>query len=268
MHGQALIIALSIYLGLGIGAGFLSGLLGAGGGLVMVPGMMLAFRFLSVNPAVMMHLAVGTSLASMIPISARSLLSHTKQGTQFYFIYKKMLIGILAGVIGGGILAHFVHSLVLQILFGVFVLTMAYIVVERKMTVTTKTLPGTFGMATAGIFIGMMSGMLGVGGSAFTIPFLVRRNIDMRVAVTTSVAIALTGAVVGAAVFLISGIHARALPSWTTGYVLWPAFLGMVVGGVLIAPVGAKVSHHLSERTLKICFAIFLVAVSIHMLWI
>lgn len=268
MHWEPLIVHCLIYLALGIGAGLLSGLLGAGGGLIMVPGLLPILRLESVNPAILMHVAVGTSLASMIPIAARSLTSHLKLGTPFFFVYKKMVVGVVVGVLVGGISAHFIHSNMLRIAFGLFVLVMAYTLLFPKKRLVPKQLPGTAGMSAAGGFVGLFSGLFGIGGSVFTVPFLSNRSVSIRSAVTASVAFAATSSVIGAITYILTGMHAAGLPQWTIGYVLWPAWLGLSIGGVVMAPIGAKISHHISEHHLKIYFAIFLVAISIHMLWI
>ena len=268
MHWEPLIVGCLLYLALGIGAGLLSGLLGAGGGLIMVPGLLPLLRWESVNPAILMHVAVGTSLASMIPIAVRSLTSHLKLGAPFFFVYKKMAAGVVIGVLIGGISAHFIHSDVLRIAFGLFVLVMAYTLLFPKKRLVPKQLPGITGMSAAGGFVGVLSGLIGIGGSAFIVPFLSNHSVNMRSAVSASIAFAATCAVIGTMTYIFTGMHASGLPHWTTGYVLWPAWFGLSIGGVFMAPIGAKISHHISEHHLKIYFAIFLVVISIHMLWI
>src|SRR3989338_7923749 len=126
MHLEVFLLALLIYFALGIGAGLLSGLLGAGGGLIVVPGLLFVFQWEPVSSAIAMHVAVGTSLATMIPIAYRSLTAHVKHGVSFFPIYKQMLPTIVLGVIGGGVLASFIHSHALKIIFGIFVLVMAW----------------------------------------------------------------------------------------------------------------------------------------------
>jgi len=103
VHGNALLLVLSIYLMLGVGAGFLSGLFGAGGGLVMVPGLVFLFQWESMDPAVAMHVAVGTSLAAMVPLALRSLLSHMQHQVSFFSVYEKMAPGVFVGVVMGGL---------------------------------------------------------------------------------------------------------------------------------------------------------------------
>jgi len=258
---------LLIYCLLGIGAGFLSGLLGAGGGLIVVPGLIWVFQYQSINPAIAMHIAVGTSLATMIPVAIRSLLLHMKHDLPFFPIYKSMAPGIIIGLLGGGVLAHYIHSRGLEIIFGIFVFFMACTLLVRQKANETERLPGKIGMSLAGGFVGLQSGMLGVGGSAFSVPFLTHHGVNIRVAVVVSIAIAMTVSAIGSLLFIAIGWHVSGAPSGCLGYVYLPAWLGLSLGGVFVAPLGVKISHRIPARQLKICFAIFLFFVSAKMLW-
>ncbi|MDP1574941.1 MAG: sulfite exporter TauE/SafE family protein [Coxiellaceae bacterium] len=265
---EQLLIILTLYLVLGVGAGFISGLLGAGGGLVVVPGLMFLFQYEStMDMHIAMHIAVGTSLATMIPVAARSLTSHMKHNIPFLPIYKMMAPSLIVGVIGGSILAHFMHSRALEIIFGVFVFVMAISLLIKRKAQEQENLPGMLGMSLAGGFVGLQSGLLGVAGSAFSVPFLTHRGVNMHVAVVVSIAIAMTVSVLGTILFILTGLHAVGVPRYSLGYVYLPAWLGLAIGGVFIAPLGAKISHLVSARKLKISFALFLFVVSAKMLW-
>lgn len=264
---ETFLLTLLVYLALGVGAGFLSGLLGAGGGLVMVPGLVFLFQYETMNPAISMHVAVGTSLAAMIPVAFKSLHSHMKHKLPFFPIYKSMAPALIVGVLLGGVLAHYIRSRDLEIIFGVFVLVMAFILLYERKKGDIAQLPGAVGMSLAGGFVGVQSGLLGVAGSAFSVPFLTYRGVAMHTAVVVSVAIAMTVSVLGSATFMLTGLHEAGLPHWSTGYVYWPAWIGLSAGGVFVAPLGAKLSHRISARKLKVCFAMFLVVVATKMLW-
>lgn len=267
MHWDLLLLTFIIYLALGVGAGFLSGLLGAGGGLVMVPGLIFLFQWEAINPALAMHVAVGTSLAAMVPLAFRSLVSHQKHHVDYFPIYKKMAPGVLIGVITGSVVAHFIHSRPLEIIFGVFVFVMAMELLRDRHVIKQSALPGLLGLFSAGGFVGVISGLLGVAGSAFSVPFLTHRGVNMHVAVVVSVAIAMTVSVVGAITFYLTGLHAAGLPHWHLGYIYLPAFAGLAIGGICVAPLGAAISHRISAEKLKTGFAIFLIFISIKMLW-
>lgn len=261
-----LLLILFIYLALGVGAGFLSGLFGAGGGLVMVPGLLLLFQWESLDPGLAMHIAVGTSLAAMVPLALRSLISHIQHQVSFFSVYKKMAPGVFIGVIVGGVLAHFVRSRLLEIIFGLFVIVMGVMLLRQRHSTKQSSLPGFLGMSLAGGFVGIVSGMLGVAGSAFSVPFLTHRGVTMHTAVVVSVAIAMTVSVVGATTFYLTGMHVSGLPHWSLGYIYLPAWIGLAIGGICIAPLGAKISHRISAEKLKLCFALFLFVVAIKML--
>ncbi len=267
LEWETLVLALLIYFSLGLASGLMSGLLGIGGGLVTVPGLMLVFQFESINPAIAMHIAVGTSLATMVPITFRSMRSHMKHDLTFLPIYKKMAPAVIVGVIGGGIIARYLNSAALQIIFGIFTFAMALLLFfQNSAVVNHKKLPGRAGMLLAGGFVGVQSGMLGVGGGSFTVPFLTHRGVDIRVALIVSVTIAMTVATLGTIAYMLAGMHINELPQWSTGFIYWPAFIGLVCGGILMAPFGVKLSRRLSAKTLKIFFVIFLLCVSAHML--
>lgn len=256
------------YLGLGMFAGIMSGMMGAGGGLVTVPGLVFVFQLQAFPPSLIMHVAVGTTLAKMMVVASRSLLAHMKRNIQFFYLYKKMVPGLVAGVIGGSIVAHFMYSSVLKMAFGCFVVYLAVkLFLKNGSTKAHKPLPGRKGLLLAGSFVGIQSGLFGIGGSAFTVPYLTNRGVSIRVAVIVSVSFAVTVAALGALTFIVVGYHAPGLPHWSTGYIYWPAWCGLVLGGVVMAPIGAKWSHALPPEKLERFFAVFLAIVGLHMLW-
>lgn len=267
MSWDILLSALLIYFALGVASGLMSGLLGIGGGLVTVPGLMLVFQHEVINPVVAMHVAVGTSLATMVPITFRSLRSHMSYDYSFLPIYKKMVPAVIVGIIAGGTLAHYFDSKIMTVIFGLFTFFMAATLFFQSNVVDQKKLPGRLGLLAAGGFVGIQSGLLGVGGGSFTVPFLTNRGVDIRVALVVSVSIAMTVATLGAIAYMIIGHGVPELPEWSTGYVYWPAFVGLIFGGVLMAPHGVKLSRRIPAKTLRLCFVIFLLLVSAHMLF-
>jgi uncharacterized membrane protein YfcA len=261
---------LMVYVILGAAAGFLSGLFGAGGGLVMVPGLVLFFQWQTENAALAahaMHVAVGTSLAVMMPLSLRSLLSHIKYRIHFFPIFKKMAPGVLVGVIVGATVAHFIYSRQLEIIFGCFVMVMAIRLIQNRHGSGNKKLPGALGLSFAGLWVGMLSGLLGLGGSAFSVPFLTRHGVSIREAVVVSIAIAMIISVVGAITFYVTGLQVVGLPSDSLGYIYVPAWIGLVFGGICVSPIAVRLSHHIAAEKLKVAFALFLFVVAIKMLW-
>jgi len=255
-----------LYILAGMIAGFLSGLLGIGGGLFIVPALLTIFEWQHPFHQHIMHMVIGTSLSIIIVTAFRSLMAHMKYKVPFWPIYKQLLPGILVGVIGGVILAHYLESKTLQILFAIVLLILALkMLFERKNSFQFPT-PNKTGMSIAGFIIGGKSGLLGLGGGALTIPFLTSCKISMRVAVVISIATSFTVAIVGSIASMISGLQVTNLPPWSTGFVYWPAVLCVGLSSAFFAPLGARLSHTLPTQTLKRLFAILLLFISIKML--
>lgn len=260
-------ILIAIYFLIGSVAGMLSGLLGIGGGLLVVPALAYVFSHYSIVPHnLVMHVAAGTSLTVMIATTARSMWAHSKKGVSFWPIYRQFLPGVIVGTICGALLAHLLHSDILRIVFAIFILTVAVSMLLQRKANPKRGLPGRVGMSICGFAIGGKSGLLGVGGGALTIPLLVYCNVSMRVAVVVSIAVGMTVAVIGSVTFLLSGLHASGLPAHSTGYIFWPACFAVALGSVVFAPLGATFSHRLSVEFLKRIFALFLLVVGVHMM--
>jgi len=254
------------YFFIGVLAGTLSGLLGIGGGIVVVPGLALLFSLQDMPSALIMHMAAGTSLAIMIFTASRSLLAHLKRHIPFWNIYRQLFPTIIVGVVGGVVFAHFLHSNLIEIIFAIFLLLVAIRMFFMRRYEGEHRLPGQFGMSAMGVAIGVKSGLLGVGGGALAVPFLTHCHVPMRQVVVISSAVSLTVALVGAVSFAITGLHAQGLPAWSLGYINCKAWLPVALGSMLFAPLGVKLSHYLSTHILRRIFAVFLVVVSFHML--
>ena len=259
-------IILSYFL-IGAFAGTMSGLLGIGGGMVVVPGLVFMFAIMKMPSSIIMHMAIGTSLAVMVITTTRALMAHLRYRIKFWSIYRRIAPGVILGTIIGAFLAHFLHSQVLKIVFAVYVLLVALkMLLERKPN-PRRQLPGPVGMSLTGVVIGTKSGLLGLGGGSISIPFLIFCNVAMRTAVVVTLAIGVTIAIVGSTSFAISGLYATGLPDWSTGYIHWPAWAFVAAGSLLFAPIGAKLSHRLPAPILKRVFALFLLLVAVQLLF-
>lgn len=251
---------------LGAFAGLMSGLLGIGGGLVVVPGLAYLYQFAPVPHEYLMQMAAGTSLAIMIPTTLRALFAHLRHQVSVWPIYSRMVAAVIVGAILGAFLAHVVNSKVLQILFGFFVLYMAIRLWFDSRVEAHGQLPGRVGMNIFSLIVGVKSGLLGIGGGVLTIPFLTRWSVPMRDAIAISNAVSFTVAIIGTVSFIVSGLLVSGLPHWSTGYVYWPAWLAVAFISMLVAPLGVKLSHYLSPKILKRLFSIFLLVVATQML--
>jgi len=254
------------YLLTGAVAGLLAGLLGVGGGLVIVPALAWLLAGHGVPGGHLMHLAVGSSLAAIIPTAVSSLLAHQRRGSVHWPAVRALLPGILAGALGGAWLARRVSSPGLALCFGVFEVLVALQLFFGIKPAAHRGLPGAAGMTVAGVIIGAVSALLGIGGGTLTTPFLLWNGIDIRRAVGTSATCGLPVALAGAAGFAWSGQTVMAGHAWSTGFVYWPAVAGIVLASVPLAPLGARLAHHLPRGVLQRAFALFLLLVGIKML--
>lgn len=259
-------MTLLIYLMLGAGAGLLAGLFGIGGGLVIVPVLIFTFTAQGFPPEVLVHLAVGTSLATIIPTSISSLLTHhRKQGVNWSW-FRLIAPGIVLGALLGAWTASLLSGLALQSIIGVFVLLVALQMgLNIKPSPSGKTPPAPV-MAAAGGGIGWASAIFGIGGGTLSVPFLTWCNAPMRQAVGTSAALGLPIALFGATGNVFAGWQHPQLPELSTGFIFWPAFAGIVLTSVPFAKLGARLAHFLPELLLKRLFALLLLLVGIRFL--
>ena len=255
-----------LYLATGAFAGLLAGLLGVGGGLLIVPILALSFATQGIADEVQMHLAVGTSLATIIFTSLSSIYAHHRRGAVAWPVFRAMTPGIILGALLGAVIARWLPSFSLRTLFGVFELFVALQMALSLKPAPHRGLPGSWGMSGAGAVIGSLSALLGVGGGTLTVPFLLWCNVAIHRAIATSAACGLPIAVAGATGFVISGWHNTLLPEWSSGYLYWPALLGVVTASVLFAPLWARLAHRLPTLVLKRLFALLLLGLALRML--
>lgn len=246
------------YAGVGAFAGLLAGLFGVGGGLVIVPVLALLFARSGFAPELIMHLAIGTSLATIVLTSLSSVYAHHRRGAVQWPLVGQLAPGILLGAWLGAALADQLASEWLQVIFGVFELLVALQMGLNLRVSPHRGLPGRVGMGMAGGIIGTLSALVGIGGGTMTVPFLHWCNVAMRHAVATSAACGLPIALAGTAGYIVSGWETPGLPPLSSGYLYWPAFAGIVLASVLFAPLGARLAHSLPSGHLKRVFALFL----------
>jgi len=254
------------YLALGAAAGTMAGLFGVGGGLIIVPALVVAFGLQGVAPEVIMHLAVGTSLATIVVTGASSAWAHHQKGSIHREWFLALLPGLLLGAIGGVFVAGALSGGVLGTLFGLFVIAVAVRMVLDRGPVPGSVAPGRAGMALAGGVIGGVSALFGIGGGTLCVPWLTRCGAQMTRAVGTSAACGIPIALFGAATFAVVGWGNPQLPAGATGFVMWPAFLGIVLASVPFARLGARLAHRLPARVLKLAFAALLTLVGLRFL--
>ncbi len=251
---------------LGAFAGLLAGLLGVGGGLIIVPVLVFVFGMQGIADHLLVHLAVGTSLATIVLTSLSSVRAHHLHGAVLWPVFRQLTPGIVTGAWLGAAVADLLPTVALRTFFGMFEL---YVAVQMTLNIKPKAsqqLPGKMTMFGVGNIIGAVSAVVGIGGGTLTVPFLVWSNVSMRKAVATSAACGLPIAVAGSIGFIIAGMNETALPAYSSGYVYWPAFAGIAAASILFAPLGAKLAHRLPAASLKRVFAILLYILAFKML--
>lgn len=255
-----------LLISMGAFAGMLAGLLGIGGGIIIVPVLALVFEHQGVTPAVIMHVAIGTSLATIVITSLSSIRAHQRRGAILWPVFALITPGILLGGLLGAWIAHGLSGELLKRIFAAFMLLVAVQMGLSRPPKPHRRLPKRPGMLGAGLIIGTVASLMGVGGGSMSVPFLTWCNVQVRNAVATSAAIGLPIAVSGVVGYVISGWSVADRPPWSLGYINLPAFLGIVVASTASAPLGARLAHTISERALKRAFAVFLAVLGLRMM--
>ncbi|MDH0746435.1 sulfite exporter TauE/SafE family protein [Pseudomonas sp. GD03842] len=250
-----------LYLALGACAGVLAGLFGVGGGIIIVPVLVFSFTLQGFDSSVLTHLAVGTSLATIVFTSIQSVRAHHRMGAVRWPVFGWMTVGILIGAGLGSLTASYIAGPHLQKIIGVFAILVAIQMALDLRPKASRGVPGKPGLVGAGVVIGWASAIFGIGGGSLTVPFLTWRSLTMQQAVATSSACGFPIAVASAIGFMILGWHDPLLPPHSLGFVYLPALIGIAFTSMFFARFGAKLAHKLSPRVLKRLFALLLVVV-------
>lgn len=250
----------------GLFAGFIGGLFGVGGGVVVVPALYALFGVLGVDDGVRLHVAIGTSLSTIIATSWRSLAAHAKAGAVEVEVLRAWGPWIVAGALLGAGLAGAADTRVLLVIFsGGLLLVAAQMGFGDPRWRLARDLPG--GAARAGIAagIGLLSAMMGIGGGAFGVTVMTACGRPIHRAVATASGFGAAIALPGALVYAFSGWSREGLPPWSLGFVNLPGFLVLAALTAITAPIGARLAHRLPQATLKRAFAAFLALTALNM---
>lgn len=253
-----------IFLLAGLFAGFLAGLLGIGGGLVVVPVIFLVLMQDPAHAEYAMHVALGSSLAFIVINSGAAAWVHYRMGglrwQEFYWLAPGLVLGSLLGAQ----LADGLSTAILQRWFGGFLIAMAiYLFLQRRPPMPKTGRP--WASVIAGLPIGTIASLAGVGGGVMVVPWLLARGHRAAVAVATSSACTVVVALVGALGYVLFASR-QPLP-WSTGYIYWPAVLAFAATAVLMAPLGARAAHRINQKKLRRGFALLVLVVGIRLLW-
>jgi uncharacterized protein len=259
-------ILILTYLIVGIFVGILAGLFGVGGGLIIVPILDVMLTRQGVSHEFIMHLALGTSLASIVFTSVSSFWAHHKRGAVNWSIVRRIVPGILTGTFLGSCIAARLSTNFLKIFFVIFLYYVAAQMLSGKKPKPSRQLPGIWGMFGVGNVIGVVSSFVGIGGGSMSVPFMIWCNIAVHHAIGTSAAIGFPIAIAGAVGYLYNGFSVPGLPPGSIGYIYLPALAGIVCASVLTAPLGVRLAHSLPVDRLKKFFAVLLIVMGTRML--
>lgn len=253
---------------LGLTTGFLAGLLGIGGGVMMVPFISAILSHRGVAPELSVKMAIATSMATIIFTSASSVLAQHKRGALRWDIVRSLSPGI---VLGAALASLGVFAVLkgdwLGLLFSVFVIFSATQMLLGKKPAPSRTMPGTGGQLAAGGAIGFMSGLVGAGGAFISVPFMTWCNVAAHQAVATSAALGFPIAFANVAGYIVSGWNVQDLPPGAFGYLYLPALLVIAIASVSMAPLGVRAAHALPVEQLRRVFAGLLYLLAGYMLY-
>ena len=244
---------------LGACTGFLAGLLGIGGGMLMVPFLTFLFSHRGIAPGLAVKMAIATSMATILFTSISSVRAHHRRGAVRWDLVRRLVPGILIGglVSGAGVFSLLKGS-ALALFFAAFVgFSATQMLIDRKPK-PSRQMPGPAGSTAAGGLIGLVSGLVGAGGAFISVPFMTWCNVAMHNAVATSAALGFPIALANTVGYVIAGWHLPDTPPGALGYLMVPALVLIAVVSVFTAPLGARLAHALNTQQLKKVFAVLL----------
>ncbi len=258
-------LTLLTYCAVGAIVGLLAGLLGVGGGGVIVPILVYLLPHQGVSQDIIMHLALGTSLACIIFSSVSSLRAHHRRGAVHWQVVIRIAAGIVAGTLAGSSFASILSTRSLIVFFSLFLYFISVQMLTNRKPRASRQIPGLPGLFAAGFVIGFVSSLVGIGGGSLSVPFLVWCNISMHHAIGTSAAIGLPIAAAGTLGYLLIGWGTEGLPDYSIGFIYLPALFGIAAISIFTAPLGARLAHRLPVENLKKIFALLLILIATKM---
>jgi uncharacterized membrane protein YfcA len=252
---------------LGVCTGFLAGLLGIGGGMLMVPFLTFILSSKGFPPDYTVKMAVATSLATICFTSLSSVRAHHQRGAVLWSVARLLAPGILVGSLFGAQVAVAMPGKVLSVLFALFVgFSATQMFLDRKPK-PTRTLPGGPGMFAMGSLIGLLSALVGAGGAFISVPFMTWCNVKIHNAVGTSSALGFPIALAGTLGYVWAGIGMPQMPPGSVGYIYLPALVIISIASMTMAPLGARTAHRMDIRPLKKVFATVLYGLAAYFLF-
>lgn len=259
------LIVFLICAGIGAFVGIAAGLLGIGGGLIVVPALYYLLPKFGIESAVVMHLALGTSMASIMFTALSSVNSHHKLGNVQWSLVKILAIGIAVGSLCGALLADALQEAELKRLFAFCVFVLAIFMFLNRTSTQGRALPPLPLLVIMGVVVGTLASLMGLGGGLILIPLLHYMGLEMRKAIGCGAACGLVASITGTIGYVGVGVDHQFLPEFAVGYVYLPALFGIVATSAIFAPFGAKLASRLEVALLKKIFAFILMLVGLNM---
>ena len=253
---------------LGLFTGFLAGLLGIGGGMLMVPFLTFMLSHRNVDADLAVKMAIATSMATIVFTSLSSVRAHHRRGAVRWDLVRGLAPGIVIGAAFAGLGAFAVlKGATLALVFAGFVAFSATQMILNRKPAPSRTVPGPAGLVGAGSAIGFLSGLVGAGGGFISVPFMAWCNVAMHQAVATSAALGFPIAVANVLGYIVSGHDIAGRPAASLGYLWLPALVVIASSSVLMAPLGARAAHAMPVHHLKRVFAVLLYGLAAYMLY-
>ncbi len=263
MEPALLIVALAVG---GVAAGIAAGLLGVGGGIVVVPILYHAYCFLAFDSHIAMHLAVGTSLAVMVPTSIQSVARHYRRGAVDAVFLKDWGPAVSTGAVIGCLSAGVLSTTFLVWFFAAFaVLISVYMFFGTEQWAVHVEMPKPQLRTAIGLTIGAVASLMGIGGGVFAVPLLTLYGAPITKAVATAAGFGVFISIPGTVIFMLSGLTDARLPAYALGYVYLPAVAILIPATVVSVPLGVSLAHNLPHAVVRRCFAVFLAVTAISM---
>lgn len=247
-------------------AGTAAGLLGIGGGVIIVPVLSLVFAAEGVDADILIKVAVGTSLATIVVTAVSSIWAHHRRGAVRWRLVGVMSPGVVIGSFIGAWLADMIPGYWLTVGFILF-LTGVAVQMALGPVGAGRDLPAVWVSRGVSMLVGIVSALMGIGGGALHVPYMSWCGVPVKQAIATAAAIGFPLALASSIGFVLTGLDETGLPAHSIGYINLPAFAGVVAASILFAPLGARLAHKLPDRLLKRVFAVFLFVLALRMAW-
>jgi uncharacterized membrane protein YfcA len=251
---------------LGSIVGFLAGLLGIGGGLIIVPALVYLLPLLGVHSDIVMPIALATSLGSIVITSSSAALAHHRNNNIDWALAKPFIMVVALGALLGAFIAHFLTTQALTSFFAYMVMLLALYMLFSIASTRERQLPSKLVLQFIGGLTGIVASLLGIAGGAILVPTLTYFGLSIRKSIGIATVCGVMVALFGSIGYIITGLGQVNLPTWSIGYIYLPALVGIIISSALFAPLGVKYATKLPVKTLKRFFAVFLIFVAIKML--